>query len=251
MGHHCSDSNNRVPNLEDPTRVGRGKGMNISEIFYSVQGEGVYTGVPMVFVRFQGCSLGCVWCDSKYTWGKESTHALGEMSLTQVLTKVRKLSRPKTKWVCITGGEPLEHMQDFIPLVIALGEEDYRIEVETSGLITLPSWDTRVWFHVNSWIPDLKCPGSQTNKQPILEDLLRLRKEDQLKCVVTGSRDLNFVKETLMYYPTEAQVLISPVFNGRGLDKELAKMCVEWCLKEGWRLSLQTHKFIWGDKRGV
>lgn len=221
--------------------------MKISEIFSSIQGEGVYTGVPMIFVRFQGCSLACVWCDSKYTWSETSKHSLGELTLQQVRGQVSKLVN-KTEWVCITGGEPLEQLQDFENLVYELHADGYKIEVETSGLIPIPSGD--IFYMVDSWIPDLKGPSSQVIKQPILSDLARLRPQDQLKCVVSNFGDLHFVDSTLLKYPTQATVLISPAFNPL-LNAQLTKLCSDFCIRKGYRLSLQTHKFIWGEKRGV
>ena len=88
--------------------------INIAEIFYSVQGEGTFTGVPTVFIRLQGCSLGCTWCDTKYTWQELK---VGTATNTDaVLEEVEKLhpslrTSPKPM-ICITGGEPLQHNLD-------------------------------------------------------------------------------------------------------------------------------------------
>ncbi len=228
------------PKRDEPT-------IQLSEVFTSIQGEGIYTGVPMLFIRFQGCSLGCTWCDSKYTWsskgGREWTWGVLE-------EKIKENRSDGIKWACITGGEPLEYPEDFKNLLFLLNNGyQYKIEVETSGLVKLPR---ELGLLVESWVIDLKCPGSGVTKSPILQDYSWLTPFDQLKCVVTNSADLQYVYYTLKLHPTKAQVLISPVFDNQGfLDQELAQKCVDFCIEHGYRLSLQTHKFIWGMKRGV
>ncbi|HEU4438346.1 MAG TPA: 7-carboxy-7-deazaguanine synthase QueE, partial [Methylomirabilota bacterium] len=101
----------------------------IAETFYSIQGEGPTAGLPAVFVRLQGCSVGCRWCDTKYSWdlagGREAT-------LPGLLAEVEGFA---CRRVVITGGEPLESPL-FTPLASALAERGYVVEVETSG--TLP-----------------------------------------------------------------------------------------------------------------
>src|SRR5438128_1946731 len=99
--------------------------LRVSEVFASVQGEGVSVGTPSVFVRLQGCSVGCVWCDTKYSWAPAGGH---ETTLPALLVQMRAL---QAKNVVITGGEPLEHPA-FASLVNALKAAGYRIEVETA-----------------------------------------------------------------------------------------------------------------------
>src|SRR5436309_7929656 len=98
----------------------------IAEMFYSIQGEGPTAGLPALFVRLQGCSVGCRWCDTKYTWdpvgGRE----------TNVEALLREARGYGCRRVVVTGGEPLESSL-FSPLMTALGEGGFTIEVETSG----------------------------------------------------------------------------------------------------------------------
>src|SRR5262245_58414127 len=102
----------------------------VSELFTSIQGEGASAGTPSVFVRLQGCSVGCVWCDSKYTWSPEGT----TWPLAGVVQYVREA---QLRNVVITGGEPLEN-PGFVPLARALKAEGLRLEVETAGTIQPP-----------------------------------------------------------------------------------------------------------------
>ncbi|MEM3237772.1 MAG: radical SAM protein, partial [Thermoplasmata archaeon] len=98
--------------------------MKINEIFYSIQGEGVHIGIPMVFVRFTGCNLRCEWCDTKYAFFEGS-----QMSVEEVMKEIKK---HKVRWVCITGGEPLLQ-EDVYTLIYQLLKEEYNILIQTNG----------------------------------------------------------------------------------------------------------------------
>lgn len=212
--------------------------MRISEIFYSIQGEGAYTGVPMVFVRLQGCPYRCSWCDSVYTWDAKAGE---EQTLDQVLETVAKW--PATH-VCITGGEPLAQPQDFLTLAHALKGRGYWIEVETAGGIAIPHNAP-----IDSWVVDVKCPGSAMERINKLENLALLRSADQIKFVVASRADFDFALDALRQHPSMAQVLFTPAW-GQLQPNVLA----EWVKTDApqSRLSLQAHKFIWGAvRRGV
>ena len=106
-------------------------GGRIAEIFFSIQGEGPTAGLPAVFIRLQGCSVGCQWCDTKYSWDPAAGRAV---DLDGLMSQAR--SYPCRR-VVITGGEPLESSL-FYPLVTALQNEQFEIEVETSGTVEPP-----------------------------------------------------------------------------------------------------------------
>ena len=227
--------------------------IGISEIFLSVQGEGLYTGEPTVFVRFQGCDLGCTWCDSKYTWKPEKKLESKGWTIDEIVHKVVEYDKDCTlgpNWVCITGGEPLQQLAGFCELVPKLNKAYYKIEVETSGLVPLPRGPE--YMLVNSWVVDLKLPSSGVTLPPIVEDFKRLRSQDQLKVIIGNEEDLLYAYDILGNYPTFAKVLVSPMFNNNGkVGEKLLQDCVDFCINHGYRLSLQTHKYIWGMKRGV
>lgn len=223
--------------------------MKISEIFTSIQGEGLLTGEPTTFIRLQGCEVGCTWCDSKYTWNLKGGK---ELSIAEIKAQVFE---EDVEWICITGGEPLEHLADVEALVSAFSATRY-IEIETSGTILLP--EDPLFSKITSWVVDLKPPSANVDswdRVNLLHAFPRLRPCDQIKCVVADEEDLQYVGwvfEELSEHETEAQILISPVFPlGSVPDQVWMQRCAEYAIEHNYRLSLQTHKFIWGDKRGV
>ena len=212
--------------------------MRISELFYSVQGEGLYTGLPMAFIRFQGCPFRCRWCDSMYTWDFEGGE---EMSLDEVLGTVAQWP---AKSVCITGGEPLAHLRDLKALASALHDRGYWIEVETAGGHRLPK-DTPV----DSWVVDVKCPGSEMERINKYAELEGLRPQDQIKFIVADRKDFEFARDVIGRWESQAKVLVSPVWG----ELDPAEL-TEWIKDEmpQARLCLQIHKLIWDpQRRGV
>jgi len=218
--------------------------MLITEIFASVQGEGVRAGLPTAFVRLARCPYRCTWCDSEYTFtGGEP------MTLDAVLERVRDFgSLPN---VCITGGEPLvqrQAVQDLIPRLFEECSWLQSVEIETSG--GLPIWeaaDPRL-----HWNLDVKCPGSGMERHFVPENLERLRAGDEIKFVLTGRADFDFARDFVeqRLTATPAGIFLQPAWG----QIEPVRL-VEWLLAEplpGVRLSLQQHKYIWSpDARGV
>src|SRR5437773_8848679 len=121
--------------------------MRITEIFFSIQGESTHAGKPCVFVRLTGCSLRCVYCDTKYSYASGR-----EMNLDEVLLAVAGYP---AKLVEITGGEPLEQ-EEVYPLMTSLLGQGYSVMLETGGHISI----ARVPKPVIKVI-DIKCPGSR------------------------------------------------------------------------------------------
>ncbi|MEM2722403.1 MAG: radical SAM protein, partial [Thermoplasmata archaeon] len=157
--------------------------MKVNEIFYSIQGEGVYMGIPMVFVRFTGCNLRCSWCDTKYAWEEGK-----EMKIDEILAEIKKY---KTNWVCITGGEPLlqEDIYKFIDRLLNMG---YKILLETNGSITLENLPCEDNLIVDM---DIKTPSSGMSKFMDLSNLEILGPKDTVKFVIANQEDYAFFKE--------------------------------------------------------
>jgi 7-carboxy-7-deazaguanine synthase len=222
--------------------------MIINEIFFSVQGEGKLTGIPTTFIRIAGCNLRCTYCDTKYSQEPEDGI---DMTLTEIVDKVISLS-PTCEWVCITGGEPL-FQQELHGLVMLLKEHLYYIEIETNGSLAPPVWSDVV----DCWCPDIKCPssgmsGRHSNKW------FGMREQDQIKFVVGNEADLDFVLKTMRTNKVLSPVLISPVtsatINHDGIimwNSKWAQQCVEFVRENNLQFSLQIHKLIWGNKKGV
>jgi 7-carboxy-7-deazaguanine synthase len=213
--------------------------MRITEIFYSIQGESSFAGLPCVFVRLTWCNLRCAWCDSEYTFSGGT-----EMTVDQVIEKVRGYG---CKLVEITGGEPLVQKRECCELARRLCDEGYSVLVETGG-----SLDTGVLDPRAIKILDVKCPGSGEADRNFWPNLENLNPRDEIKFVIKDRADFDFALEVIKKHKLdqrEPQVLLSPVWGTIDL-KELAA----WVLQSGvrGRMQLQMHKYIWGaDARGV
>ncbi len=210
--------------------------MRVTEIFFSIQGEGTRAGRPCVFVRFTGCDLRCVYCDTAYAF-----HGGKDMTRDEILAEV---ARHPSRFVLLTGGEPLLQ-KDLPALAQDLLARGYEVAVETHGqrpLDGLPREAIR--------IVDVKTPGSG---EPATDFgyLERLEPHDEVKFVVCSEEDFRWSEAVVRRHRLEgrAHVLFSPSW-GQVEPKDLAR----WMLESGLdaRLSLQVHKVIWGaDARGV
>ena len=213
--------------------------MRITEIFYSIQGESSFAGLPCVFVRLTWCNLRCTWCDSEYTFTGGA-----EMGVDEVIEKVRSYG---CKLVEITGGEPLVQKRECCELVRQLCDAGFTVLVETGG-----SLDTSVLDSRAIKILDVKCPGSGESDRNFWPNLERLNARDEIKFVIADRADFDYaiaVIEKHQLNNREPHVLFSPVWDAVEL-KELA----DWVLQSGvrGRMQLQLHKYIWGpDVKGV
>lgn len=210
--------------------------MRVTEIFFSLQGEGTRTGRPCAFVRFTGCDLRCTYCDTAYAF-----HGGRELSREGILAE---LARFPTKLVLLTGGEPLlqRELPDLSRDLLARGWE---VTVETHGQRPTDALPPEVVR-----IVDVKTPGSGEVATD-LAYLDGLRPHDEVKFVVAGEDDFRWSADVVRRHHLEgrAHLLFSPVW-GRVAPADLAR----WLLESGLdaRLSLQLHKVLWGpDVRGV
>jgi 7-carboxy-7-deazaguanine synthase len=213
--------------------------MRITEIFYSIQGESSYAGLPCVFVRLTWCNLRCTWCDSEYTFtGGE------ELSVDEVLGRVRAYG---CRLVEITGGEPLVQKRECVELARRLCDEGCTVLIETGGSLDTSVLDPRVIK-----ILDVKCPGSGESHRNFWANLEGLNPEDEIKFVIKDRADFDYALDVIARYrldEREPRVLLSPVWGETDL-REFAS----WILQSGVRarMQLQLHKYIWGpDVRGV
>lgn len=214
---------------------------NVSEIFYSIQGEGTRAGMPCVFVRLQGCNFRCSWCDTPYAL--DSNENAEWLSGGQILERVQKYN---CNFVEFTGGEPL-FQNNAIDLINDFVNENFLVAIETNGWHSFENLSKKVVK-----IMDIKCPGSKMVTFNNYDNLKYLSEIDELKFVILDKRDfdwsINFSKEHQLIDKV-GTVLFSPVF---GLLEPV--QLAEWILESGLkiRLQLQIHKFIWSpDTRGV
>ena len=214
----------------------------IAECFFSVQGEGVTAGLPAVFIRLQGCSVGCVWCDTKYSWDPAGGR---EAELSELLEEVAAYP---CRRVVVTGGEPLESAL-FVPLVETLKTSGFTIEVETSGTLPPPrapvdQWNVSVKL-ANSGVPEAK----RINPAAIRAFL---GKDAWWKFVVVDERDCAEVLTLAERFalPRE-RILLMPEGIRREEILERSAWVVEACKRHGFRYSPRLHILLWGARRGV
>ena len=207
--------------------------LNITEIFYSLQGEAKEVGIPTVFVRLTGCPLRCNYCDTAYAFKGNNP-----LSIQHILDEVAQYN---TQYVCVTGGEPMAQ-SNCLKLLDALIDNDYKVSMETSGSIDIAPVNSKV-----SIVMDIKTPSSTEEHQNRYENLSILKNKDQLKFVIASRSDFDWCTEILENYEVESEVLFSPVYESLR-PVELADWILEKKLNV--RLQVQLHKILWGDQKG-
>jgi len=220
----------------------------INDIYYTIQGEGCMTGVPAIFVRFHGCPVGCHFCDTKETWYFNPDNEMDDITDTlganpkyhfmsgSVLSRyLQARFTPDIKWIVITGGEPAQY--PLKPLVTALHEDGYKVAIETSG--------TEIG-HLNAgfdWVtisPKLNQAGGRSL------DYGSFARCDELKHVIGKQSDITDLQNILDYLenyqiaPKDMQICLQPMSQ----SKRATELCIQTAKERGWRLSIQTHKYI-------
>ena len=209
--------------------------LKITEIFHSLQGEAVQTGLPTVFVRLTGCPLRCQYCDTAYAFfGGEW------LDFNEIISRVAEF---ETRHVCVTGGEPLAQ-QNCFPLLKRLCDAGYEVSVETSGAFDIEPLDRRVIR-----VMDIKTPGSREQKRNRLENLALLREQDQVKFVICDRGDYEWARDFTAEHALQdtCEVLFSPSYEELPPSK-----LAQWVLDDKLpvRFQIQLHKFLWGDQPG-
>jgi 7-carboxy-7-deazaguanine synthase len=212
--------------------------LTVNEIFYSIQGESVYAGLPCVFVRLTGCNLRCRYCDTRYAFDEGNA-----MSVAQIVDQVATFGCHRVE---ITGGEPLVQ-NDTPALVDALLGDGYRLLMETNGSLDIDRVDRRC-----SRIMDIKCPSSGEHTKNDVANLERLTAHDQVKFVIGDHDDFLFASRLLPRLPAilpTDRILFSAI-SDRLPPYRLAAWMLEARIEA--RLQLQLHRLIWPDQeRGV
>ena len=216
-------------------------------LFHSLQGEGATLGRPSVFVRLMGCTVGCAWCDTKYSW---SGPPVAELSGEEILAYCRE--RPGCQ-VVVTGGEPLES-PFFEPLLVLLHGAGLRMEVETSGYFE-PSLAALALVDQWNVSPKLASAGIAEEKKPRTLTWLRRARDPYLKFVLHKPAEIAEVDAMLQAlgladWPPE-RVIISPGGKKRReMEKRLLPLASA-ALARGFRFTPRLHVLLWDDRRGV
>ena len=209
--------------------------LQITEIFYSLQGEGRSTGFPTVFIRLTGCPLRCDYCDTQYAFtGGES------MAVAEILSQVVGY---QVQHVTVTGGEPMAQ-PEVLSLLSQLSDLGYEVSLETSGALDLSAVDSRVIK-----VMDLKTPASGESGANRYANIEYLNSQDQLKFVICDEADYEWSKQKLMEYALaeRCELLFSPC-HGYLEPSQLA----DWILRDRLpvRFQMQLHRILWDDLRG-
>ena len=225
--------------------------LKINEVFFSIQGESTWAGLPCVFVRLTGCHLRCGYCDTEYGFYEGKKWAID-----QVVAEVERIALG-CRLVEVTGGEPL--LQPNVhPLMSRLCDVGYTVLLETSGACDISRCDRRVIR-----IMDLKTPGSGECERNVLTNIEHLNSRDEVKFVLTSREDYDWARETIARYelPRRVNAVLLSAVHEIAPGKELPgaaglsmRELAEWVLADGLNVRLQTqlHKMIWDPQmRGV
>ena len=210
--------------------------LKIYEIFHSLQGETSRFGLPTVFVRLTGCPMRCTYCDTEYAFSGG-----GNMQIADILQKVAQFG---TKYVTVTGGEPLAQKECLV-LLTALCDVGYSVSLETGGAMDIANVDTRV-----SIILDIKTPASNEEKNMLWTNLEHVKPTDEIKFVLCNREDYDWAKTKIiaLKLTEKCPILFSPSYHDLP-----ANQLAEWVLADKLpvRMQIQLHKVLWGEKAGV
>jgi len=217
--------------------------LRAGEVFLSIQGEGPSAGTPAHFVRLQGCSVGCRWCDTKYSWDPANG---GPFEPDTLLDQARDLG--EAPLLVVTGGEPLES-PGLGPLLERALERWERIEVETSGLAPPPLSHPRLFWNVSPKLPSATPRWEQTWAHVAAW----LAEPNAIFKIVVGEAPdpddaLRLVARHAL--PATRVMLMPEGYTDRGL-RERSVALAEICKRHGFRLSPRLHVWMWGARRGV
>ncbi|MBC8456117.1 radical SAM protein [bacterium] len=210
------------------------KRLQVTEIFYSIQGESTHAGRLCIFIRLTGCPLRCRYCDTAYAYSGGNS-----MSVEEIFSKVKSFD---CSLVEVTGGEPLLQ-QNTIHLLNNLLQDNYEVLLETSGAVEISSVPDGV-----KRIVDFKCPDSGESKHNLFHIIDDLRAGDEVKFVIASKNDYEWTRSVVSRYPRLGgfPLLLSPAVPNLS-----TKMLAEWMLEDNFpaRLQIQLHKIVGLDER--
>ncbi|MCO4797598.1 MAG: 7-carboxy-7-deazaguanine synthase QueE [Colwelliaceae bacterium] len=215
----------------------------INELFETIQGEGAFTGQPSIFIRLQGCPVGCSWCDTKHTWeinleDKVDQHTMLEkvvesdhwssLSVEEILT-IFKDKNYQAKHIVITGGEP--SMVDLTPLCTTLESKGYSCQIETSGTFEIKT-TPKCWVTVS---PKVNMKGGYK----ILTSAMQ--RANEIKHPVATEQHIDDLKALIIEHNvSDKQVYLQPISQ----KERATELAIQTCIENNWRLSIQVHKYI-------
>ncbi|MFQ6371003.1 7-carboxy-7-deazaguanine synthase QueE [Shewanella sp. YIC-542] len=215
----------------------------VNEIFETIQGEGVNSGLPAIFIRLQGCPVGCAWCDTRHTWAQLPALEVAPHQVLQTdgrvgrwawynasdLLDALKQAGFSARHVVITGGEPC--LFDLMELTQTLNRTGYTTQIETSG-----TFDVKC--AVDTWVtvsPKINMKG----RLPVLPQALC--RANEIKHPVATEKDIEQLDSLLQHIDISGKVICLQPISQKTRATELA---IKTCIARNWRLSIQTHKYL-------
>lgn len=216
----------------------------VNELFQTLQCEGYFTGVPAIFIRLQGCPVGCSWCDTKHTWEKvaEQQRPIGDILVKteesdcwsgvteQQLINILQQQQYTARHVVITGGEPC--LYDLTPLTDLLEQHGFNCQIETSGT-------QQVSCSENTWVTVSPKVDMRGGLAVVAQALVRA---DEIKHPVARERDIEQLDELLITLTDDKPrvIALQPISQ----NPRSTELCIQTCIARNWRLSMQTHKYL-------
>jgi 7-carboxy-7-deazaguanine synthase len=218
----------------------------VNEIFETVQGEGHFTGYPVIFIRLQGCDVGCSWCDTKQTWSVDPEMQVSQQTVSKAcndkphwayytaqefITMILK-NGYVAKHIVISGGEPCQY--DLTDLTTELEGAGYFCQIETSGTSEVRATE-------NTWVtvsPKIQMKGNL----PVLPSALH--RANEIKHVVAMAKHINELDALLENTDISDKVMCLQPISQQQRATELA---IKYCIERNWKLSVQMHKYIFID----
>lgn len=219
--------------------------LSVSEIFCSLQGEGLLLGVVSSFVRLAGCSAGCPWCDTPHA--QERRRGV-PMTAAEILTD---LARHETRHVVVTGGEPLE-AEGLGALLAALAEQAYHVTVETAGRSYQP-----LACDLVSMSPKLahahpdRPPPQIVTRRAVLQQYMD-NHDYQFKFVVAAPEHVDEADSLVagLRRLDRQRVMLMPLAATKHEYRRVAPLVAQWCLERGYRFCPRLQVELWGRRRG-
>ena len=217
----------------------------VNEIFETIQGEGAKTGVPSIFLRLQGCPVGCSWCDTKHTWEVDKTKLTDVENIINVSNTsdcwadldeqmlLTRLQNYSAKHIVITGGEPC--MYDLRPLTELLHGNGFTTQIETSGTF-------EIYTHVDTYVTVSPKVGMKGGYK-VLESALN--RANEIKHPVATEQHIEDLHALLgqLTHDNFVEVCLQPISQ----KKRATELAIAECIKNNWRLSVQMHKYLMID----
>ena len=215
----------------------------INEIFETIQGEASFTGTPAIFLRLQGCPVGCAWCDTKQTWEVDDVYKVSlddtvekkadsdhwaDASAEQILNLFADRAY-RAKHVVITGGEPC--MYDLNPVCELLHANGYTTQIETSGTFEILA-PAQTWVTVS---PKINMRGGYE----VLTSAMQ--RADEIKHPIAMQKHVEELEALFAKTGVSPKlVYLQPISQ----KISATKLAIETCIEKNWRLSVQVHKYL-------